>query len=110
MTSLDAVWLQGQENEDVGRPDCGCVLYRDYAESGDPAFVFCPMHAHAHELLKALRLATEGLEHAAIDLEAAAAQDRDNYDSYENTRGFCRSALIIAKDAIAKAKPDGAAC
>ena len=44
------IWLQ--EGEQTGKADgCACRLIRNHAGSEDPAFVMCPVHEAAPELL-----------------------------------------------------------
>jgi hypothetical protein len=44
---LPDLWLEGCENEQLVVADCGCMLYRDYQDSGDPAFFYCEAHRKA---------------------------------------------------------------
>ena len=52
------IWLQ--DDEPIGRANCGCVLHRAYQPGDgsawdDPAIVLCPLHAAAPELLAACK-------------------------------------------------------
>lgn len=50
-----------QEDENCGECDCGCVLTHD--DEGNPQFFFCPLHAHAAELLAAVKDILPDLSH-----------------------------------------------
>lgn len=49
------IWLN--EDEEKGIAGCGCILFRNYEGSGNPAIVFCPEHDAAPDLLEACKKA-----------------------------------------------------
>ena len=49
------IWLGMQANEDEAHADCGCTLYRCDAESEDPFYVQCALHAQAEAMRKFVR-------------------------------------------------------
>jgi hypothetical protein len=63
--AVPTIWLN--EQEDIGVADCGCRLIRDHKDTGDPAFVFCPLHDCAAKLLKKLEVMVTVFNFKKID-------------------------------------------
>ena len=80
------VWLQHYETS--GQADCGCYLDSDYAETGTPAFILCPLHARAHDLLAEV----ERLANHARNLSGILIESQNRASKYRSQLAELREA------------------
>ena len=91
------IWLNDSEHEGVAV--CGCRLYYRKDHDGNVAFDFCPTHAAAPDLLKALEATQIALSYNPESDDLSTEEEIDAIKAI-------LAATILAEAAIALAQPN----